>query len=287
MKQRIAKKWGTFSARARDRARAIFLAALRLHFEKYFSNFISSNQTHLHELKSLLLYDLLNRAREVIFAKNTLQKCIFCARFVIWAPPCLLYGGLEGFFQPTCVSCWVDTCALTAHSSQLSVSAYLGFARTCSALAVLRGVSEELGTLVVSYSMSTVTWNEHRFRVLGRIPMVNLWGSQCSALAGAGFEAQLLLWSSLRRTCFSVTFVSSALDARIPSGVRVESVHLWILFNLPANLSMPFWCWRLCWFGNNLVDPASSHMLVSKIKPCMSQCKLLYGETANGSLKQL
>ena len=33
-----------------------------------------------------------------------------------------------------------------------------------------------------------------------------------------------------------------------------------------------------------LVDPASSHMLVSKIKPCMSQYKLLYGETANGSL---
>ena len=37
----------------------------------------------------------------------------------------------------------------------------------------------------------------------------------------------------------------------------------------------------------NLVDPASSHMLVSKIKPCMSQYKLLYGETVNGSLKQL
>ena len=36
-----------------------------------------------------------------------------------------------------------------------------------------------------------------------------------------------------------------------------------------------------------LVDPASSHMLVSKIKPCMSKYKLLYGETANGSLKQL
>jgi hypothetical protein len=47
-----------------------------------------------------------------------------------------------------------------------------------------------------------------------------------------------------------------------------------------------------CNFGyklrsNNLVDPASSHMLVSKIKPCMSQCKLLNSETANGSLKQL
>ena len=37
----------------------------------------------------------------------------------------------------------------------------------------------------------------------------------------------------------------------------------------------------------NLVDPASSHMLVSKIKPCMSQLKLTYSEAANGSLKQL
>ena len=46
--------------------------------------------------------------------------------------------------------------------------------------------------------------------------------------------------------------------------------------------SSPAW-----WFHTNLVDPASSHMLVSKIKPCMSQYKLLYGKTANGSLKQL
>ena len=37
----------------------------------------------------------------------------------------------------------------------------------------------------------------------------------------------------------------------------------------------------------NLVDPASSHMLVSRTKPCMSQYKLTYCETANGSLKQL
>lgn len=35
-----------------------------------------------------------------------------------------------------------------------------------------------------------------------------------------------------------------------------------------------------------LVDPASSHMLVSKIKPCMSKYKLLHSETANGSLNQ-
>ena len=45
---------------------------------------------------------------------------------------------------------------------------------------------------------------------------------------------------------------------------------------------------RKLWFDvRNLVDPASSHMLVSKIKPCMSQYKSFYDETANGSLKQL
>ena len=38
--------------------------------------------------------------------------------------------------------------------------------------------------------------------------------------------------------------------------------------------------------GSNLVDPASSHMLVLKIKPCMSKYKHLYCETANGSLNQ-
>ena len=38
---------------------------------------------------------------------------------------------------------------------------------------------------------------------------------------------------------------------------------------------------------NYLVDPASSHMLVSKIKPCMSKNKPLNGESANGSLNQL
>ena len=42
--------------------------------------------------------------------------------------------------------------------------------------------------------------------------------------------------------------------------------------------------WLLCSY---LVDPASSHMLVSKIKPCMSKYKHSYCETANGSLNQL
>ncbi len=36
-----------------------------------------------------------------------------------------------------------------------------------------------------------------------------------------------------------------------------------------------------------LVDPASSHMLVSKIKPCMSKYTRIKSETAKGSLYQL
>ena len=37
----------------------------------------------------------------------------------------------------------------------------------------------------------------------------------------------------------------------------------------------------------HLVDPASSHMLVSMIKPCMSKFPPLNGKTANDSLQQL
>jgi hypothetical protein len=66
---------------------------------------------------------------------------------------------------------------------------------------------------------------------------------------------------------------------------------------VPARkLPCPLWAWR--WrsrsdsaasgaYGRYLVDSASSHMLVSKIKPCMSKYKQLYCETANGSLNQL
>ena len=58
--------------------------------------------------------------------------------------------------------------------------------------------------------------------------------------------------------------------------VRIEGISAtWVCYRGFKSLS------------TNLVDPASSHMLVSKIKPCMSQYKLLHGETANGSLKQL
>ena len=54
-----------------------------------------------------------------------------------------------------------------------------------------------------------------------------------------------------------------------------------VVWNLPKGGSLDF-------NDSYLVDPASSHMLVSKIKPCMSKYKhVLYCETADGSLYQL
>lgn len=38
---------------------------------------------------------------------------------------------------------------------------------------------------------------------------------------------------------------------------------------------------------NILVDPASNHMLVSKVKPCMCVYNFLHDATANGSVVQL
>ena len=45
--------------------------------------------------------------------------------------------------------------------------------------------------------------------------------------------------------------------------------------------------WPTPAYDSYLVDSASSHMLVSKIKPCMSKYKQLQSETANGSLYKL
>jgi hypothetical protein len=65
-------------------------------------------------------------------------------------------------------------------------------------------------------------------------------------------------------------FVSCGLRLASDAGAAQRSVMLCCVFAL-----------------GYLVDPASSHMLVSNIKPCMSKYKRLYCETANGSLNQL
>ena len=76
------------------------------------------------------------------------------------------------------------------------------------------------------------------------------------------FAAHLILQSTL----------SNTLGLEALSGARGRSTFEW------------FDC--ACRKDRYLVDPASSHMLVSKIKPCMSKYKRLYCETANGSLNQ-
>ena len=70
------------------------------------------------------------------------------------------------------------------------------------------------------------------------------------------------------------------LDMGIPSDEKVEP-QIWPLLVCYSDF-LEGYC-----EGSYLVDPASSHMLVSKIKPCMSKYKQLYSETANGSLYQL
>ena len=83
------------------------------------------------------------------------------------------------------------------------------------------------------------------------------------------------LWVLAGAGCSLAAFVSTTLVGKIVSSRR----RLVCMDSVPATPNGDI--------GINLVDPASSHMLVSKIKPCMSQYKLLHGETANGSLKQL
>ena len=75
--------------------------------------------------------------------------------------------------------------------------------------------------------------------------------------------------------------------ARTHSAPQSNSEAVYLLNNLPQPHSVVLLYLLGCIYGSYLVDPASSHMLVSKIKPCMSKYKQLYSETANGSLYQL
>jgi hypothetical protein len=81
-------------------------------------------------------------------------------------------------------------------------------------------------------------------RAMRKLPFVLL-GSGCSR---AGGEQNLPLNHSCASALGSVTPRLAGID--LPAGLVVSE-------------------------GGYLVDPASSHMLVSKIKPCMSKYKLL------------
>ena len=74
------------------------------------------------------------------------------------------------------------------------------------------------------------------------------------------------------------------------SGACIEGNEYYALRSdqLIQSLSGVIKAQHLAFFGSRYqVDPACSHMLVPKIKPCMSKYIPLYGETANGSLYQL
>ena len=68
--------------------------------------------------------------------------------------------------------------------------------------------------------------------------------------------------------------------ARPPSAVATSNLEISPALSTGVRWPTPA-------YDSYLVDSASSHMLVSKIKPCMSKYKQLYSETANGSLYKL
>ena len=93
------------------------------------------------------------------------------------------------------------------------------------------------------------------------------------------------------------TALGLSYDPPTQGGVGLRLEYIWVVNPsvgfclLRVNDSRPVvpsghW-WSESLTDSYLVDPASSHMLVSKIKPCMSKYKLSHSETANGSLDQL
>ncbi len=83
----------------------------------------------------------------------------------------------------------------------------------------------------------------------------------------------------LRKHASTIRYVSSRMPAVGGDGGVASATSVtrrWAPVHLSDRLSRAN--------GSYLVDPASSHMLVSKIKPCMSKHKPLHGEAANGSL---
>ena len=89
-----------------------------------------------------------------------------------------------------------------------------------------------------------------------------------SAWPPVGRSLSMAMLTCPFQTCSGVRFGAAWTVERLAPWVRV-GVGVW-LWPPPAPAA---WVRQE---GSYLVDPASSHMLVSKIKPCMSKYKLLY-----------
>ena len=92
---------------------------------------------------------------------------------------------------------------------------------------------------------------------VGFVPSFPPWSSVCMSARGRSRAAILFLHNSLRRRSFGV---AACCRVGFTVGFLIEK-------RSPCLRSRD---------DSYLVDPASSHMLVSKIKPCMSKYKLLY-----------
>jgi hypothetical protein len=122
-------------------------------------------------------------------------------------------------------------------------------------------------------SLATSTRGAHAARAGGQVPEAWRGGPPPGKLSGGNWIGRSgPCWRSRRVACGWGRF-----GAPLPSG----SARLRLSLGGGAPTGPP-------WVPDSyLVDSASSHMLVSKIKPCMSKYKQLYRETANGSLNQL
>ena len=89
----------------------------------------------------------------------------------------------------------------------------------------------------------------------------------------------------LRKEFIAQMQLADMLVLNAASGCVGMQVYVWIQIQTGSDCSMVVTCFQFS--KRILVDPASCHMLVSKIKPCMSKYTLWHSETANGSLNQL
>ena len=94
-------------------------------------------------------------------------------------------------------------------------------------------------------------------------------GNRSEGLLRKPGDGALLLAGARRQQEIDTTATLSA-SGRL--WCRTQALHLWSL---------------ACGEGSYLVDPASSHMLVSKIKPCMSKYKLLIRRNCEWLIKSV
>ena len=133
--------------------------------------------------------------------------------------------------------------------------------------------------LRVESAWATSSWGTHVVDLLPAATLVKIplrtvpWGTQWGQLEWSTAATHALLRVQGRR-------LGGCFFQGTPPLPMVQFRPLrWPARGAPSGALQAYDCY--------LVDSASSHMLVSKIKPCMSKYKHLYRETANGSFNQL